>query len=84
MIRVSFLSRPILESIPECAEYILITLRNAFPKFRTNALIKRFRIGETGASKGFKTRARARAATESSEKVYVCRDGRSRGRKWLR
>ena len=38
MIRVSFLFRPIPESIPECAEYILVTLRSAVLKFRTNAL----------------------------------------------
>ena len=44
MIRVSFLSRPIPESIPECTEYILVTLRSAVLKFRINA----FRIGETG------------------------------------
>ena len=34
MIRVSFLS----ESIPECAEYILVTLRIAVLKFRIDAL----------------------------------------------
>ena len=50
MIRVSFLFRPITESIPECAEYILVTLRSAVLKFRTNAF-KRFRIGETGVKK---------------------------------
>ena len=38
MIRVSFLFRPIPESIPECAEYILVALRSAVLKFRTNAL----------------------------------------------
>ena len=38
MIRVSFLFRPIRESIPECAEYILVTLRSSVLKFRTNAL----------------------------------------------
>ena len=37
-IRVSFLFRPIPESIPECAEYILVTLRSAFLKFTNNAL----------------------------------------------
>ena len=34
-------------------------------------------------AKGFKTRATARAVIDSSEKVYVYRDSRSRGRKWL-
>ena len=38
MIRVCFLFRPISESISECAEYILVTLRSAVLKFRTNAL----------------------------------------------
>ena len=33
--------------------------------------------------KGSKTRATVRAAIDSSEKVYVYRDSRSRGRKWL-
>ena len=37
-IRVSFLFRSIPESISECAEYILVTLRSAVLKFRTNAL----------------------------------------------
>ena len=40
MIRVSFLSRPIPESIPECAEYILVTLRNAVLKFTTLSVLE--------------------------------------------
>ena len=34
-------------------------------------------------AKGFKTRATARAVIDSTEKVYVYRNSRSRGRKWL-
>ena len=34
MVSVSFLSRPIPESIPECAEYILVKLRSAVLKLK--------------------------------------------------
>ena len=37
-VMVSFLFRPIPESIPEFAEYILVSLRSAVLKLRTNAL----------------------------------------------
>ena len=43
-IRVSFLSRPIPESIPECAECILVTLRSAVLKLELTVLEVQFQF----------------------------------------